>query len=92
MGVFRWHKNTHLTFIICDVSSLLRSIAAFVGRPLVLEVDQGTLTCSIQALEHALRIPLFEQLRTGALLMAEGAMGIRMDGVSSGPSWMNAAR
>ena len=31
---------------------------------LALEVDQGTLTRSIQALEHALRIPLFERMRT----------------------------
>ncbi|NPC66202.1 LysR family transcriptional regulator [Komagataeibacter sp. AV436] len=39
---------------------------------LALEVDQGTLTRSIQALEHALRIPLFERMRTGARLTAAG--------------------
>ncbi|TCS16497.1 DNA-binding transcriptional LysR family regulator, partial [Acidomonas methanolica] len=40
---------------------------------LALEVDQGTLTRSIQALEHALRIPLFERMRTGVRLTAAGA-------------------
>ncbi|GBR34016.1 LysR family transcriptional regulator [Acetobacter peroxydans] len=39
---------------------------------LALEVDQGTLTRSIQGLEHALRIPLFERMRTGARLTAAG--------------------
>jgi len=41
---------------------------------LALEVDQGTLTRSIQGLEHALRIPLFERMRTGARLTAAGVV------------------
>jgi DNA-binding transcriptional LysR family regulator len=45
---------------------------------LALEVDQGTLTRSIQALEHALRIPLFERLRTGARLTVAGVAFIRI--------------
>lgn len=45
---------------------------------LALEVDQGTLTRSIQALEHALRIPLFERLRTGARLTVAGVAFTRI--------------
>lgn len=45
---------------------------------LALEVDQGTLTRSIQALEHAIRIPLFERLRTGARLTVAGVAFTRI--------------
>lgn len=60
-----------------NIRDLRRVIAVAEHRSLrqaalALEVDQGTLTRSIQALEHALRIPLFERLRTGARLTAAG--------------------
>ncbi|MBF0877918.1 LysR family transcriptional regulator [Gluconobacter cerevisiae] len=60
-----------------NIRDLRRVIAVAEHRSLrqaalALEVDQGTLTRSIQALEHALRIPLFERLRTGARLTATG--------------------
>jgi len=60
-----------------NIRDLRRVIAVAEHRSLrraalALEVDQGTLTRSIQALEHALRIPLFERMRTGARLTAAG--------------------
>ncbi|ACI51451.1 transcriptional regulator, LysR family [Gluconacetobacter diazotrophicus PA1 5] len=60
-----------------NIRDLRRVIAVAEHRSLrqaalALEVDQGTLTRSIQALEHALRIPLFERMRTGAQLTAAG--------------------
>ncbi|OAG75642.1 transcriptional regulator LysR [Acetobacter malorum] len=66
-----------------NLRDLRRAIAVAEHRSLrqaalVLEVDQGTLTRSIQALEHALRIPLFERLRTGARLTAAGVAFTRI--------------
>ncbi|MFT8797207.1 LysR family transcriptional regulator [Zymomonas mobilis] len=60
-----------------NIRDLRRVIAVAEHRSLrraalALEVDQGTLTRSIQALEHALRIPLFERMRTGVRLTAAG--------------------
>ena len=65
------------TRIPFNLRDLRRAIAVAEHRSLrqaalVLEVDQGTLTRSIQALEYALRIPLFERMRTGVQLTAAG--------------------
>lgn len=66
-----------------NIRDLRRVIAVAEHRSLrraalALEVDQGTLTRSIQALEHALRIPLFERMRTGARLTAAGVAFTRI--------------
>ncbi|MFT8646329.1 LysR family transcriptional regulator [Gluconacetobacter sp.] len=66
-----------------NIRDLRRAIAVAEHRSLrraalALEVDQSTLTRSIQALEHALRIPLFERMRTGARLTAAGVAFTRI--------------